>query len=155
MDNRTERELNKAAIGDFIGRKEYTQEELDNIDKYLSLSSNVNDRAAAHLQTANMHSPIFNRSSEPSPVYSRSLEPSEAVLRGREIYKANNPSAFVKTMDSVKGFFADIFDKKAQNEQEGLPSKGGSTASFEQFEVPNQDQDVKKVNKFDNDGLQR
>lgn len=147
MGKINERALNneQAAIQGLIGAKEYTQEELDNIDKYLALSLGISKVAEAHQNAASMH----------SPAYSRSLKPSEAVLRGQEIYKANNPSAFAKTMDSVKGFFADIFDKKSQNEQEGLPSKGGSTASFEQFEVPNQDQDVKKVNKFDNDGLQR
>ena len=140
MDKRTERQLNKAVGAP--GKIELTEEEFN----YLSyLAGDVHNSAAAQEHEASMFSPAFNSSREPS----------KALLRAREINSANNRSAFGKTMDSIKGVFSNIFDKKTQNEQEGLPSRGGSTASFEQFEVPNKDQDVKKVNKFDNDGLQR
>lgn len=131
-----------AAIQDLVGKIQLTAEE----SNYLSyLSGDVHNRAAAQEHEASIFSPAFNRSREPS----------KALLLAREINNENNRSAFQKTMDSIKGVFANIFDKKTENEQEGLPSRGGSTASFEQFEVPNIDQDVKKGNKFDNDGLQR
>ena len=142
MDKRTDQQLNKAAPMDFVGKIKLTEEE----SNYLSyLAGDVHDRAAAQEHKFSMFSPASNGSREPS----------KAALLAREINSANNRSAFGKTMDSIKGVFSNIFDKKTQNEQEGLPSRGGSTASFEQFEVPNKDQDVKKGNKFDNDGLQR
>lgn len=46
----------------------------------------------------------------------------------------------------------DVHDRAAAHEYK---SSMFSPALFEQFEVPNIDQDAKKGNKFDNDGLQR